>query len=66
DFTALGDPVNTAARIQEAAEPGELLVGEAAFAAVAERYPDCAPRRLDVKGKERALGVLSLPLGAPV
>ena len=64
DFTALGDPVNTAARIQEAAQPGELLVGESAFAAVAEHYPDCAPRPLDVRGKGSALRVRSLPLGA--
>ena len=64
DFTALGDPVNTASRIQQAARPGEILVGEAAFAAVAERYPDCPPRRLDVKGKEDGLTVRSLPVVA--
>jgi adenylate cyclase len=63
DFTALGDPVNTAARIQEAAQPGELLVSEAVFAAVAG-YGDCAPRRLDVKGKDTALRIRSLPLVA--
>ena len=65
DFTALGDPVNTASRIQEAAQPGELLVGGAAFAAVADRFPDCAPRRLDVKGKGSALSVHALPLHMP-
>jgi adenylate cyclase len=64
DFTALGDPVNTAARIQEVARPGELLVGEAAFAPVAGWYPACAARDIEVKGKGSALRVRSLPLGA--
>ena len=62
DFTALGDPVNTAARIQAAAKSGELLVSEAAFAAVADQYPDCKLHPLVVRGKEAAIGVYSLPL----
>jgi adenylate cyclase len=64
DFTALGDPVNTAARIQAAAQPGELLVGEAAFASVADRYPGCEASLLEVKGKDAALRVFALPLRA--
>lgn len=64
DFTALGDPVNAAARIQAAAQPGEMLVGESVFAVVAERYPGCVPRLLDVKGKESAVSVRSVPLHA--
>ncbi len=62
DFTALGDPVNTAARIQSAAGPGELLIGENAFAAVADLYPGADARLLDVKGKDRSLAVRSIPL----
>lgn len=62
DFTALGDPVNVAARIQSEAKPGELLVGEAAFAAVAGRYPNCKSRLMDAKGKTEPLRVYSLPL----
>jgi adenylate cyclase len=62
DFTALGDPVNTAARIRSAAGAGELLVGETAFEAVADRYPAAAPRSLDVKGKARPVVVHSVPL----
>jgi adenylate cyclase len=64
DFTALGDPVNTAARIQAAAGPGELLVGEAAFAAVADRYPDCERRFIEVKGKAGSICVRSIPVHA--
>jgi adenylate cyclase len=65
DFTALGDPVNTAARIQAAAKSGELLVSEAAFAAVGDQYPDCKPQRLVVRGKEAPISVYSLPLMLP-
>ena len=31
DVTAIGDTVNLAARVQAAAEPGEILVSAAAF-----------------------------------
>ena len=33
DYTAMGDVVNTASRLQTAAQPGEVLVGPATFAA---------------------------------
>jgi adenylate cyclase len=62
DFTALGDPVNTAERIQAAASAGELLVSEAAFSAVAERYPGIEPRHIYIRGKEAQVPVYSLPL----
>lgn len=62
DFTALGDPVNMAARIQAAAGAGELLVGESAFEAVADRYPNCESWLLDVKGKQDPIRVRSVPL----
>jgi class 3 adenylate cyclase len=31
DFTAIGDTVNLASRLQAAAQPGEILVSAAAF-----------------------------------
>ena len=65
DFTALGDPVNRAQRIQAAARPGELLIGDAAFAAVAGSYPGCEARLLEVKGITEPVAVRSLPLGTP-
>jgi adenylate cyclase len=61
DFTALGDPVNTAARIRSAAGPGELLVGEGAFAAVSDTWPGLEPRDLEVKGKTQPIRVRSVP-----
>jgi adenylate cyclase len=67
DFTALGDPVNTAARIQALAGPGQLLVGANVFAAVAQTYPDVEAVDAQVKGKIDPLSVYSIPLisGSP-
>jgi adenylate cyclase len=60
DFTVLGDPVNMAAHIQAAARPGELMVGEGAFSAVADRYPGAARRDIPVKGKDQPVPVWSI------
>jgi adenylate cyclase len=54
DFTALGDPVNVAARAQQAAGGGELLVAEG----IDEPLLAGAPRReLALRGHERPLAV---------
>ena len=55
--TALGDTVNTAARIQAAAAPGELLIGEELYMAVADRYPGLEQRALSLRGKEAPVNV---------
>jgi adenylate cyclase len=57
DFTALGDTVNTAARLQGQAGPGELLISETVYESVADRYPDLAARSLALRGKEDSLAV---------
>jgi adenylate cyclase len=62
DFTVVGDPVNMAKRFQDAASPGELLVGETAFAAVADRYANCERRMIRVQGKDTPIAVRSVPL----
>jgi adenylate cyclase len=51
DYTALGDTVNTAARLQGAAAAGEILLTEESYAPVAERFPDAGRRELELKGK---------------
>ena len=57
DFTALGDPVNVAARMQESAAAGELLVADG----VHEELGAGAPRRmLRVRGREQPVEVLVL------
>ena len=52
DYTAMGDVVNTANRLQTAAAPGTVLVGGATHAATRRvvRYDALEP--LDVKGRE--------------
>ena len=57
DFTALGDTVNTAARLASAAAAGEVLLGEAVYAAVAKRAPDLEQRTLRLRGKDTSITV---------
>jgi adenylate cyclase len=52
DFTALGDTVNTASRLASSAASGEILVSEASYAKVSERFPDLSQRTLSLRGKE--------------
>jgi adenylate cyclase len=51
DFTALGDVVNTASRLQAQAEAGQLIVSKRVFESVAGRFPGSARVDLDLKGK---------------
>ena len=46
-----GDAVNVAARLEQAAEPGEILVGERTAAAVRGAFELDEPRIADAKGK---------------
>jgi class 3 adenylate cyclase len=46
-----GDAVNVAARLEQAAKPGEILVGERAAALVAGAFEFAAPTRGEAKGK---------------
>ncbi|MGH9167493.1 MAG: adenylate/guanylate cyclase domain-containing protein [Acidimicrobiia bacterium] len=51
----LGDPVNVAARLQQAAEPGQVLLSEAVYRRVRERF-ECEPvGHLEVKGRVEAV-----------
>ncbi|MGH8927598.1 MAG: adenylate/guanylate cyclase domain-containing protein [Acidimicrobiia bacterium] len=60
DFTALGDTVNTAARLGSVAKAGELLISmEAAEAARIDRT-GLESRRLELKGRSEPLSVLVL------
>jgi class 3 adenylate cyclase len=46
-----GDTVNVASRLEEQAEPGEVLVSEATAARLEDRYEFGPPRILELKGK---------------
>ena len=52
DFTALGDPVNAAARLAASAEQGEILVSSAAAAAAELDTTALEARALDLRGRE--------------
>ena len=57
DFTALGDTVNTAARLQAFAQPGEVVVSEDLYRSVAGIDLDGERRLVEVKGKAEALAI---------
>jgi class 3 adenylate cyclase/tetratricopeptide (TPR) repeat protein len=52
DYTAMGDVVNTANRLQTAAPPGEVLVGPATYAATRRVVSYEALEPIDAKGRE--------------
>lgn len=58
DFTALGDPVNTAARLASAAAPGETLVSVETAASLDLDLDSLEHRSLELKGKGKALEVV--------
>lgn len=64
ELTAVGDMVNTAARLAAAAMPGEILVSVDA-AAASDLDPELERRSLDLKGKEMATDVVALRVGPP-
>jgi class 3 adenylate cyclase len=61
-----GDAVNVAARLEQAAAPGEILVGERTFGTVRGAFEFAEPQRVEAKGKpggvvgRRLLRALSL------
>src|SRR5262249_4875811 len=67
DLVATGDAVNVAARLEQAAAPGEVLVGEATHALVHEAAVAEPIEPLELKGKSepvpayRLLSVLEAP-----
>ena len=60
DFTAMGDPVNVAARLASAAAAGELLVSAAAAAAAGLTDDGLEHRSLALKGKTESTEVVVL------
>ena len=66
DFTALGDPVNTTARLASLASAGELLVSVAAGERAGLDVGSLERRTVDVRGREATLDVLAIRVTEPV
>jgi adenylate cyclase len=66
DFTALGDVVNTAARLQEQAGPGQLVLSERVYESVRTRFPAAARVELELKGKSAPVAARVIDVGARV
>jgi class 3 adenylate cyclase/tetratricopeptide (TPR) repeat protein len=62
EYTVIGDPVNVAARLQQAANPGEILVGEQARELCSPMLRFGKQRRIPAKGKTQP--VIAYPLEA--
>ena len=57
---ATGDAVNVAARLQGAAEPGEILLGDSTWRMVRDGAVTGEPREIKVKGRDEPVVVRSL------
>ncbi len=57
DFTALGDTVNTAARLQSEAKAGQIVVSESVYTEISMKFPGVPVQQIDVRGKEDKFGV---------
>lgn len=63
DFTALGDTVNTASRLQGEASAGEIILSEEIYKDVFDLYPHLEQRILTLRGKEEPFPARVLKLG---
>lgn len=64
DFTALGDAVNVAARLQGTAASGEMVLSDEVQAACADLFGHAEARTLTLKGREEPVTVFASRPGA--
>jgi class 3 adenylate cyclase/tetratricopeptide (TPR) repeat protein len=60
EYTVIGDAVNTASRLQSAAEAGEILVGKETVRLAGKGFLFGEARKLDLKGKSHPIEAFSL------
>jgi adenylate cyclase len=61
EYTALGDTVNTAARLEGVAKKGQIVVGPATAALVRDRFPLVSMGAVNLKGKGQQVEVFLVP-----
>jgi adenylate cyclase len=65
DFTALGDAVNVASRLQSYASPRQVVLSSDLYALIAPAHPDARTSVLQIKGRAEPVQVAVLDLTAP-
>ena len=50
DYTAIGEVVNLASRIQSAARPGEIILNDSAYDKIAHLYPSASVESIRIRG----------------
>ena len=60
DYTAIGDTVNTAARLESQAKPGQVLLSESLYEAVKDRIKAVDLGEISLKGKANGVKVFGL------
>ncbi len=60
DFTAIGDTVNVASRIQELARPGEVLATTEVYGQVAATYPNVPSWQTQLDGRNQPVTIYRL------
>lgn len=63
DFTALGDAVNTASRLQALAQPGQIAATGGVYEELSGRFPEAEERVATLKGKEEPVAVRVISVG---
>ncbi len=53
DFTVIGDHVNFASRLCDAAKPGQVIISDSVFTHLHNRFKASNPYKIKVKGKEK-------------
>jgi adenylate cyclase len=64
DFTALGDAINTGARLQARASAGEVVLAAPLYQLVEEQHPDGRPDRVAIRGRDQPVDVVVLATGS--
>ena len=57
DYTAIGDTVNTAARLESNARPGQILISSEVYEAVKDRVTVTPIGEIPLKGKSKGVFV---------